>query len=138
MKKSSINLTWEKSPNDLDLILKITDPVGVVTTIDYRNLGDYLKYPYACLDKDDTHGYGDENIKAYILPSYKYDVFVHNYSGEDTEGDIGVKAIIDDMNELSLIRSTNLGSLEVWHVLSFEYLSAKEVNRDVPLKMEDE
>ncbi len=137
LKKCSINLTWERSPNDLDLILKITDPVGVVTTIDYRNLGDYLKFPYACLDKDDTHGHGDENIKAYILPSYKYDVFVHNYSGEETEGDIGIKAIIDDTNVLSLMRSTNLGSLEVWHVLSFEYLSFKEVNKDVPFDTSD-
>ena len=138
LKKSSINLLWEKNPTDLDLILDITNPGGAVTRIDYRNKGDYSCFPYARLDDDITHEYGNEIIKADILPSYKYDVLVHNFSGEETEGEIVVKAIIDEVNELSLTRSTNLGRLEAWYVLSFEYLSTKEVNLDVPFKMEDE
>lgn len=137
-KKSSINLSWEKSPTDLDLILDIINPSGVVTRIDYSNKGDYSCFPFAHLDDDITHEYGNEIIKAYILPSYKYDVFVHNFSGEETEGDISVKVIVDEVNELSLTRSTNLGKQEAWHVISFEYLSAKEVNKDVSFDTMDQ
>lgn len=137
LKKSRINLSWGKSPTDLDLILIITDPDGVETAIDYNNRGNFTRSPYAWLDTDYIDGYGDENIVAYILPSYKYDVLVHNYSGEETEGEICVNAFINDVYELSLIRSTNLGVLEVWYVLSFDYLSAKVVNRDVPCNIEE-
>ena len=137
LKKSCINLSWGESPKDLDLMLDITYPSGTVTRIDYRNMGNCSFFPYACLDKDDKHGYGDEIIEAYILPSYKYDVLIHNYSGEETKGEIVVKAIINEVNEFSLIRTTNFGRLEAWHVLSFDYLSSKEVNKDVQFDTSD-
>lgn len=135
LKKCSINLSWGNRPKDLDLILDITDSSGVVTRIDYRNRGDDSCFPYACLDDDKKAGYGKEIIEAYILPLCKYDVLVHNFSGEETDGDICISLNYDEGNELNLIRATDLKMLEAWHVFSFECVSVKEVNQDVPFNI---
>jgi len=86
-------LQWGQKPRDLDLHL-----VGEDFHISYRNMR--VAYQKARLDRDDVDSFGPETITLEkIILSNKYDLYVHNYSGEST---------IDEQAEVSVYKDNQL------------------------------
>ena len=95
-KQYKVSLSWGKYPLDLDLMLKITEPNGDKTEVNFLKKGSMKKFPYAYLFYDDRNGYGHEVINALIFRSMKYDYYVNNYSGEKSKGDIRVDVTLNN------------------------------------------
>jgi hypothetical protein len=94
--KARFVLQWGKKPRDLDLHL-----VGNDFHISYRNMRTVAQK--AMLDIDDVDSYGPETITLdKIIGSHRYDVYVHNYSGESR---------IDDQAYVSIYKDNQLDNI---------------------------
>lgn len=131
LNECSITLAWDESPKDLDLILEIIDSEGNIKRVDFQDRGNVYQYPFVYLNRDDQKGNGHETIMALILPSQKYNVLVHNYSGEATNGKISVSIKLGENEMMSKIY-TNLNINEEWHVFTIENCSIQKIDVMIP------
>jgi hypothetical protein len=78
---TSIVLTWNEYPSDLDAHLLTPEIGGIYYHVYYGSVGSTTMPPYADLEHDRTAGFGAENVDvAQRFPgTYRY--VVHNYSG---------------------------------------------------------
>lgn len=84
----SISLTWGVFPEDLDshLLIPMTwDPAYDYYHIYYSSMGTLGDDPYAVLDTDDTSSYGPEIITGTRLYQGRFQYWVHNYDGDDSD-----------------------------------------------------
>ncbi|CUB06492.1 hypothetical protein [Marinomonas fungiae] len=78
---STVQLVWDHSLEDIDLILRAVDSEGqVVYTVDYRDKGALDEHPFACLDKDEMHGPGQECIEISDWHYSRYELIANNYT----------------------------------------------------------
>ncbi|WP_287416707.1 carboxypeptidase regulatory-like domain-containing protein [Oceanithermus sp.] len=75
-----IVLSWNADPRDLDSHLWIPQGSGY-DEVYYRSKGNCDAAPYACLDVDDTSGYGPETITVARPQTGVYSYAVHWYAG---------------------------------------------------------
>ena len=132
LNECSITLAWDESPKDLDLILEMIDSEGKKIRIYYDNKGNTEQYPFAHLDRDDQNGNGCETINALILPSRKYNVLVHNYKEEATNGEISVSIKLGE-DEMIVKTTRNLDTKEEWLVFTIENCSIQEKDVMIPI-----
>lgn len=132
-KQYKVSLSWGKSPLDLDLMLIVTEPSGDKTDVYFSKKGSMQQFPYAYLVNDDRKGYGYEVINTLIFRSMKYDYYVHNYSGEKTDGDIKVDVTLNNtMGGVWIKTGSNLDTAKFWHVLTVDHCLFDIVDKMVP------
>lgn len=136
IKDCTVNLTWERAPRDLDLYLVITAPEGKKTIVSYSDRGCLDQFPFAKLDDDKRSGWGTETIHFQFLPGYHYDIYIHNYSGEETDGEIRVSANQGKTKLFEAVRSTDIDKANLWYVFSSDGFSFHEKNRTIPFVLE--
>lgn len=77
---ATVRLDWSHQPRDLDLHVVVgSDPAE---TINFGNLGDLDKPPFAGLDEDITSGYGPETVT--VTRPTRLNIFVERFSKDGT------------------------------------------------------
>jgi len=110
--KARFVLQWGDKPRDLDLHL-----VGEDFHISYRNMK--VAVQKARLDRDDVSSYGPETITLEnIISSKKYDVYVHNYSGEVS---------INDQAQVSVYKNSKLDNVVILPQTTKPYVKILEI-----------
>ena len=110
--KARFVLQWGDKPRDLDLHL-----VGEDFHISYRNMK--VAVQKARLDRDDVSSYGPETITLEnIISSKKYDVYVHNYSGESS---------INDLAQVSVYKNGKLDNIVILPQTKKPYVKILEI-----------
>lgn len=94
-----IVLSWGENPEDLDSHL--WTPSGA--HIYYEELGNCEGEPWACLDTDDTDGYGPETITIARVGEGKYIYAVHWFSGSGSWA--SSNAVVRVYNAEGLVRT---------------------------------
>lgn len=119
-----IILTWNALPEDLDAHFWL--PYGEYPHIYLEKKGDCQAFPDACLDIDDTDGYGPETISLIVPATFgTYSYAVLNYY----EGYPDVPSIIASGARVHLYDASGLigqfevpssGSGDLWHVFDLD------------------
>ena len=92
----TIKLSWGALPRDLDSHLWAPTAAGVVTGIDFTNLGDLNNSPFVNLDVDDVSSFGPEFVTINkIARSTTYRYWVNNFSNSFTPGQTGSPARVE-------------------------------------------
>jgi hypothetical protein len=113
--KARFVLQWGKRPRDLDLHL-----VGNDFHISYRNMKTAAQK--AKLDIDDVDSYGPETITLdKIIASHRYDLYVHNYSGESR---------IDDQAQVSVYKDNQLDKIVILPHTQKRYIKILEIRNN--------
>ena len=128
----SVSLSWEKAPLDMDIMLIITEPNGEKTTVDFSKKGKMDQFPYAYLINDDRNGYGHEVIHTLVYGSMKYDYYIHNCSGEKTDGTIRIEVDLYKNSGIWMKHMDYLDTTSLWHILKIDHFTVCIVNKIVP------
>lgn len=114
-KELTIELLWGESPRDLDLETVLRRS-GEDYSVSYVSQGLLDQYPFMKLDHDVLNGPGKETISISKIISGYYDIFVRNYSGEDSiEGEIKVVVTAGKQHE-TITRSSHWEKNTIWHI----------------------
>jgi hypothetical protein len=114
---TSIVLTWNEYPSDLDAHLLTPQIAGTYYHVYWAAQGSTVLPPYAVLEHDRTAGFGAENIDvAQRFPgTYRY--FVHNYSGTPPLTGSGAKVKIYAYDTLlTTLIAPAIGTGDYWQV----------------------
>lgn len=130
--KCQVCLSWQKAPLDLDLILIMKDVNGAITKVNFSSMGSLDHFPYAQLDKDTRNRFGCETITAIVSETTIYEFYVHNYSGEKTDGEIIIDIWYNNNNLLSAKSNADLDRNSLWHVVTIESSKIHKVDKIVP------
>lgn len=106
-----IKLKWGQTSKDLDLYISI----GKSSLINYQNKGSEDNEPYAFLNCDSMCGNGEEIITINKFIDSTYDVYVHNYSGENTVTGVIEISISDGNIYKQICRKNSIDKLFMWH-----------------------
>jgi hypothetical protein len=122
----NVALTWGSSPSDLDSHLTTPDGFHVY----WSSTGSSTESPYAQLDRDDTDGYGPENISIYRVSSGTYKYYVHQYSSSGSLAGCNARVMLVDAggNVRVDCRVPSTGSGAYWHVFDIVNGSIVTVN----------
>ena len=86
-----IQLVWDRSLEDIDLMLRAIDSNGqVIDTVDYRNKGALELSPFARLDKDAMCGPDQECIEISDWHYSRYELIATNYSKTGRMNDVSL------------------------------------------------
>ena len=127
-----IQLQWEKLPQDLDLILKITDPDGTIQTIGYFNDGENSNPPHAWFDKDCRSGYGTETIRIVHWMDAEYDIIIDNFSGESELDGVITVNIECGLSKLNCCCTELWGPSSVWIPFHLNSLGVRKLDQCMP------
>lgn len=110
-------LTWGEDPRDLDshLWLPTANPYHVLWT----DRGDCSVFPFACLDVDDTSGFGPETLTISEREDGTYVYAVYLYNGEGTINTSQAKVQV--YNNSGLVQEftpPSTGNGRWWHVFN--------------------
>lgn len=112
-------LTWGATPQDLDAHLtgpRATAGTRFLIGYEFNTFGNCGADPFACLDVDETAGFGPETmtITKQLAGTYRY--AVHNFSGEAPISVSGAQVAVYIGNTLVRTFSPPTGSGDWWNV----------------------
>jgi len=116
IKGGKATLTWENTPQDLDLHLRvktITDTYSIC----YSNKGSMTTNPWATLHEDIRSGNGVEIIEIAKWVKGKYYFAVHNYSGDSSLSTCHVTFTIANGEQELQFKCPSCGKGKWWSVL---------------------
>ncbi|WP_457627977.1 carboxypeptidase-like regulatory domain-containing protein [Oceanithermus sp.] len=117
-------LSWGSNPEDLDSHLWVPLADGTYYEVYFGDEGTCSSDPWACLDVDDTDGYGPETITIAQMQGGVYSYAVHWYSGTGTwAGSEAVVRLYDAdglVREFSAPNDSTYGEDSWWYVFDFE------------------
>lgn len=114
-------LTWGSSPRDLDLHAWVKNSFGE-QHLSYSEKGTLDGPPYARLDKDDSHGSGEETIHIRTHESESTAIAVNNFSKEAPLSRSGATVTFAWASGQSVVlRVPETGSGDWWHVATVNH-----------------
>jgi len=130
-------LTWGENPDDLDahLIVPPSENRENIYHVYFGDMGNCENDPWACLDRDDTTGFGPETITITNFLNGEYLYFIHWYGGSGSWASSEAKiAVYDDSGfvvEFPVINNDNEpleNSRNVWIVFKIENRALTLIN----------
>ncbi len=119
-----IVLSWGSEPADLDAHLWVPVSSDAYYEVYFDDQGSCTAEPWACLDADDTDGYGPETITVAQELSGTYSFAVHWYSG--TGSWAGSDAVVKVYDASGLLKTyyapsdTTFGEDSWWYVFDLD------------------
>ncbi len=124
-----IVLTWRATPRDLDSYL--TGPQANSSsrfTVWYGGHGNCSQPPYACLDHDDTNGFGPETVTISQQLTGRYRYSVNQYSSDGAIATSGARVDVYIGNTLAQSFSVPAGSGRDWTVFDLDGTTITPIN----------
>jgi len=119
--KMRIVLTWEETPEDLDVILLVTYDSNIKDKIFYDNkIATENAIQYAKLDRDDLNASGPETITVNRFSAGKYICYIQNSSPLIDLNISNASIRVYEPNKLTTIDINTTGSGDFWEVFHID------------------